>query len=139
MALQPGAVEEFGYEVQPHHLASNLEGSEGGALFPEVYSTGAMVGLMEATCARQLAPTLSADEISAGAGLERVEHTAATTLGAKVHARTTYRGLEGKFHIWDVQAFDAVGPIGSCVHRRVVLERARFHEKARARAKAGGA
>ena len=134
MSLEIGAVEEFGYEVQKHHLASELEGSEGGTLFPQVYSTGAMVGLMEATCSRQLARTLSPGEISAGAGLERVTHIAPTGIGSRVRARATYRGLEGKLHVWDVEAFDAHGLIGTCIHRRVVLDAERFHKKARERA-----
>ena len=127
--LQPGATLEFGYRVERRHLASALDGGEGG-LFPDVYSTAFLVGLMEACCSRLLAQALDSDEMSVGGGLQQVSHLAPTPEGAQVRAIARLERVEGKFWHFTIQAFDDLGLIGEAVHRRAVVKTADFHARA---------
>jgi predicted thioesterase len=126
--LSPGTEETFGYRVEARHLASSLDGSDG--LFPAVYSTAFLVGLMEGACARLLARSLDADELSVGAGLERVTHVAPTPEGVQVHAVARFVALEGRFFHFEVQAFDDRGLIGEASHRRAVVKAEAFYARA---------
>ena len=126
--LATGTVETFGYVVEARHLASSLDGSDG--LFPAVYSTAFLVGLIESACARLLGRALDEGELSVGAGLERVTHVAPTPEGVQVRAVARFVALEGRFLHFEIQVFDDRGLIGEARHRRAVVQAEAFHARA---------
>jgi fluoroacetyl-CoA thioesterase len=127
----PGASATATRVVGDADLASPLS-EEHSDVFPPVYATARMVALMELAASRVLVPLLGDGEMSVGVFLD-VKHTAATPPGAKVTARAVYRGREGKFYRFDVEARDPGGPIGSAVHDRAIVSVARLVEGAKRR------
>jgi fluoroacetyl-CoA thioesterase len=114
-----GAAAEASWIVKDLDLASAL--SEGHAsAFPPVFATARMVALMELAAARVLVPLLEPGELSVGVSID-ARHTAATPPGAQVTARAVFRGMEGKFYRFDVEAFDPAGSIGRAVHDRAII------------------
>ena len=112
-------------------LASRLaEG--GGESFPAVFSTARMIALMELAASRILAPALEPGQESVGV-LVNVTHTAATPAGARVTARATYSGREGKFYVFEVQAMDDAGEVGRGIHHRAIVDGRRLLEGAEKR------
>src|SRR5437879_13436284 len=71
--------------------------------FPAVFATTRMIALMELAGARLLHPLLQPGEMSVGAHID-VSHTAATSIGATVDDRATYRGQDG--NIFDFEVVD---------------------------------
>lgn len=121
---EPGAAAEASWIVAATDLASALS-SEHAGTFPPVFATARMVALMELAAARVLTPILEPGELSVGV-LVDARHTAATPPGARVTARAVFRGMEGKFYRFDVEAFDDGGPIGTAVHDRAIVDAARL-------------
>ena len=87
---------------------------------------------MEIASARVLAPFLERGELSVGVLVE-ARHTAATPPGARVTARAVFRGRDGRFYRFDVEAFDDGGRIGSAVHDRAIILSERLVEGAKKR------
>jgi len=121
--LAPGKRGEAEWTVGPEDLASFLAGP--GESLPPVFATARMVALMEIAAMRVLAPRLAPGQESVGV-LVNVTHTAATPPGSKVRAVATYRGPVGKFHEFEVVAFDDAGEIGRGTHQRAVVSRDRL-------------
>jgi len=121
--LPIGARAEVEWTVGPGDLASVLAGP--GESLPPVFATARMVALMEISAMRALAPLLGPGQESVGV-LVNVTHTAATPPGAKVRSVATYRGRAGKFHEFEVVAFDDAGEIGRGTHQRAIVDRERL-------------
>ena len=118
-----GTQAEAEWTVGPGDLASVLAGP--GESLPPVFATARMVALMEIAAMRVLAPTLPAGHESVGV-LVNVTHTAATPPGGRVRAIATYRGRAGKFHEFEVVAYDDAGEVGRGTHQRAVVSRERL-------------
>ena len=125
-----GAEARYEFTVGPTDLASVL--APPGESLPPVLATARMVALMEIAAMRVLAPRLAPGQESVGV-LVNFTHTAATPPGMNVHAVARYRGRAGKFHEFDVVAFDEAGEIGRGVHQRAVVDRDRLVKGAEAR------
>jgi fluoroacetyl-CoA thioesterase len=93
--------------------------------FPAVLATTRMIALMELAGARLMHPLLQTGEMSVGAQVD-VSHIAATPIGAKVTARASYRGRDGKLFVFDVIAHDPGGEIGRGTHKRAIISRERL-------------
>lgn len=119
-----GARGEASWIVQPEDLASRLVEKEGDS-FPAVFATSRMIALMELAAARAIAPYLAPGRESVGV-LVDITHVAATPEGARVTARATYIGLEGRVHGFDVVAEDEAGEIGRGRHQRAVVDSQRL-------------
>lgn len=104
--------------------------------FPEVLATTRMIGLMEIAASRAMKPSLPPDQLSVGVGVD-VRHLAATPVGALVRAVATFEGMEGKLHLFRVQAFDRGGLIGEGAHTRAVVGAQRLVRGAIARNESG--
>ena len=74
--------------------------------------------------AGEVYPDVLATRIMVGVRVE-VEHTVATPVGARVVSRARYLGMEGKLHLFAVEAFD-LGRIGQGRHARAVVDEARL-------------
>ena len=105
-------------------IAARL-GTEPGEAYPEVLATRTMVGEMERAAAKLLRPQLQPGQLSVGVRIE-VEHTAPTPIGARVVTRARYLGMEGKLHLFAVEAFDPGGRIGHGRHARAIVDETRL-------------
>lgn len=70
---------------------------------PEVFSTPAMIGMMEVAAAQAVQPALPANTITVGTRIE-VDHLKAVPTGANVVATARLAQLDGRFMIFDVEA-----------------------------------
>ncbi|HEV2617014.1 MAG TPA: hotdog domain-containing protein [Candidatus Acidoferrales bacterium] len=70
---------------------------------PAVFSTPAMIGLMELAAAQAIRPHLPAGTISVGTRIE-VDHLKAVGQGAKVEATARLTGTRGRFLVFDTEA-----------------------------------
>ena len=105
----------------------------GSGLVP-VYSTPALVGLMEAAAVKALDGQLEPGQTSVGGHID-VQHLAATPVGMVVRARAELTGVEGRKLSFHVEAWDEVEKIGEALHERFVVNTQKFVERARAKQK----
>lgn len=119
-----GAVAEVALAVALADTAARLA-VEPGESYPEVLATRVMVGEMERAAAKVLRPLLGPGELSVGVRIE-VEHAAPTPVGARVVSRARFLGRDGKLFLFEVEAYDAGGPIGRGRHWRGVIKKARL-------------
>lgn len=127
MALVAGLVSEVAVTVTPQDTAAAL-GSSGLA----VLATPRMVALMEQAAFQSVQPHLAEGETTVGISLE-IQHTAATPVGMPVTARARLVQVDGRRLVFDVEAADGQGQIGSGRHERFVVKTERFQAKADAR------
>jgi len=97
-----------------------------------VYSSPALVALLESAAVAALAGALLPGQTSVGTRLD-VRHTAATPVGMAVRARATLQEIDGRRLVFAVEAWDAVEPIGAGVHERFIVDADRFEARAAAK------
>jgi len=118
--LVPGLQAELDHTV----TAADSAAQWGSGLVP-VFSTPALVGLMEQTAVTALVGHLAPGQTTVGAHID-VRHLAATPLGMQVHARAELKSVEGRKLVFKIQAWDEVELIGEADHERFVIDEARF-------------
>ena len=123
-APEIGAEAEVELMVAPADTAVRL-GIEPGEVYPKVLATRTMIGEMERAAAKLLRPHLQPGQLSVGVRVD-IEHAAPTPVGARVVTRARYLGLEGKLHLFEVEAVDPGGRIGHGRHARGVVDEARL-------------
>jgi fluoroacetyl-CoA thioesterase len=101
-----------------------------------VLGTPVMINLMEAAALAAVERLLPDGHQSLGIELE-VSHVAATPVGMAVEATAEVTRVEGNRIDFHIEAHDAVDLIGKAVHRRIVVNVARFDR--RVQKKAAGA
>jgi len=94
-----------------------------------VLATPALVALMEQAAVRALEGGLPPSQTSVGIHMD-VSHLAATPVGMGVHARATVVAMEGRRITFHIEAWDEVEKIGEATHERVLVDVARFTERA---------
>jgi len=124
-SIEPGISAEIQIEVSREVLASQW-----GSGIVEVFSTPAMIGLMEGAAEKAVRPYLDEGETTVGTRV-CVKHLAPTPLGMKVRAVATLESVEGRRLLFRVEAFDEVEKIGEGEHERFVVDRERFMNRAR--------
>jgi predicted thioesterase len=127
--LTPGLSAEISITVSEADTASRW----GSGLVP-VYSTPALVGLMEAAAVKALEGQLEAGQTSVGGHID-VQHLAATPVGMMVRAHAELTGVEGRKLSFHVEAWDEVEKIGEARHDRFVIDTQKFVDRARAKRK----
>jgi enoyl-CoA hydratase/carnithine racemase/predicted thioesterase len=90
-----------------------------------VFSTPAMINLMEHAAREVLRPFLDENEESVGVNV-LVEHLAATPLDAVVRAEARVTAIDGRLIDFEIAAFDERDQIGRGTHRRAVIQTERF-------------
>lgn len=136
--LKPGVKVQFSYTVPADKTVPHLyRGEPDFEAMPEVFATGFMVGLMEWSCMKVLAPHLDEGEGSLGISVN-ITHDAATLPGQTVTVDAECISVDGRRVEFHVSAHDGVDRIGEGSHGRMVVPWDRFigrvNEKA---AKAG--
>jgi fluoroacetyl-CoA thioesterase len=95
---------------------------------PPVYSTPDMIRLMEIAAFHALQPYMEGDEITVGTAI-RIEHRAASGIGARVRAEATLESCDGRFYTVRVVARDDAQEIGRGTVGRAVVSVGKFVEK----------
>ena len=136
--LQPGARFTFQYVVPPERTVPHLypDAPEFAAM-PAVFATGYMVGLMEWTCMKVMAPHLDEGEGSLGVDIN-VNHRAATLPGQTVTVTAECIEVRGRKLTFKVTAHDGVDKIGEGTHGRAVVPWDRFKAAVNAKAVKAG-
>jgi predicted thioesterase len=127
--LTPGLSAELKITVTDAETAAKW----GSGLVP-VYSTPALVGLMEATAVKALEGQLEAGKTTVGGHID-VQHLAATPVGMTVRARAELTAVEGRKLTFQVEAWDEVEKIGAALHERFVIDTEKFVAKVQAKGK----
>lgn len=101
-----------------------------GSDAPRMYSTPAMISLMEQTSIKVLTPHLDEGEQSVGTKIS-VSHLRATLIGQKVRATSTLTeivdvGRPTKRYRFTVEAFNEKEKIGEGTHERAVINVKQF-------------
>lgn len=130
LPLAPGLTATLAFVVPDDKTVPSLypEAAE-FATMPRVFATGFMVGLVEWTCMRAIAPCLdSPREQSVGTDV-KLSHTAATPPGLTVTVDVRLDSVEGRKLTFSVSAHDGVDEICRGTHERFLIDTARFNEK----------
>ncbi len=121
--LAPGLFANFEHTVTDIDTASHW--GSGGLL---VFSTPALVGLMESTAVVALLGHLLPGQTTVGGHID-VHHLAATPVGMQVRARAELVAIDGRKLTFKVQAWDEVELIGEAAHDRFVIDELKFMAK----------
>ena len=108
--------------------------SKYGSGIVAVYSTPAMVGLMEGASLSSVAPLLPEGWSTVGMSVE-IKHLAATPLGMTARATAELITVEGRKLVFKVEAFDDKEKIGEGVHERYIIEMSKFMTRIAEKAK----
>jgi predicted thioesterase len=123
--IEPGLTGEVSMTVTEALTASAL-----GSGNVSVYSTPAMIALLEAAAIDALKDHLEEGQTSVGTRLD-VRHLAATPVGMVVRAKAVLKEIDGRRLVFEVSASDEVELIGEGTHERFIVNRARFEERIR--------
>jgi fluoroacetyl-CoA thioesterase len=94
---------------------------------PAIFSTPAMIGLMEIAAAMAIRPHLPEGFISVGTRIE-VDHLKAVPQGTLVHASARLAGNEERFLMFEVEALAGDVVVGRGKVYRAVVDLARFQK-----------
>ena len=128
-SLTPGLSAELNLTVSDQDTASRW----GSGLVP-VFSTPALVGLMEAAAVKALEGRLEPGQTTVGGHID-VHHLAATPVGMIVRARAELTAISGRRLTFQVEAWDEVEKIGQALHERIVVDTHKFLSRASAKQK----
>src|SRR5919109_521138 len=112
--LVPGLIQRETYVTTPEMRAKQLSA--------DVFSTPAMIGLMEGTCVQLVAPYLDENEQTVGIHVD-VRHMAATKIGQKVTVTAELLEVKGNKLRFALSAMnDQDVKIGAGTHRRALID-----------------
>ena len=123
MNLTPGTT---GYQeiiVGPDDTATRY-----GSGLIDVFSTPALVGLMEKTAQLSVQEHLPEGYITLGTEIS-IKHVKATPVGMRVFCDSVLEAVDGKKLLFRVTARDEKGLIGEGTHRRTIVDAQRFLDK----------
>ena len=123
--LQTGITGEARCLVTAENTAANLGSGE-----LEVFSTPAMIALIEKAAWQSVAPHLEEGCGTVGTAL-RVRHLSATPVGMEVTARTELCQIDGRRLVFRVEVRDAKGMVGDGEHERFIVKNESFVRKAK--------
>lgn len=106
-------------------VTEELTASKVGSGLLPVYATPSMIALMENTCAESIQPYLPEGEGSVGVAVD-IKHIAATPVGMTVRCESLLKEVNGKKLVFEVNAYDEKGLIGTGIHKRAVINNEAF-------------
>ncbi|MDO5776404.1 MAG: thioesterase family protein [Eubacteriales bacterium] len=120
MELQSGIKNEKSIVVTEELTASKV----GSGLLP-VYATPSMIALMENTCADCVQPYMQEGDGTVGTSVD-IKHVSATPVGKTVRCECTLTEVNGKKLVFEVNAYDDKGLIGTGTHKRAIINNEAF-------------
>ena len=127
--LTPGLSAEIEITVSEADTASRW----GSGLVP-VFSTPALVGLMESAAVQALAGHLPEGQTTVGGHID-VHHLAPTPVGMRVWARAELVEVKERQLTFHVSARDERETIGQAIHDRFMVDAARFTARSASKGK----
>ena len=121
--LLPGITLSLAKTVKPEDTAAFY-----GSGLHNVFSTPAMIALMEGTSMKSVEPFLDEGEGTVGTGVN-IKHLKATPVGREVTCTSTLIKVEDRRLTFTVEAFDSEGKIGEGTHERFIIDNDRFIKK----------
>jgi len=121
--IQPGLTFEMEKVTLPEDSAARYDSG-----LVDVFSTPAMIALMEGTCYRCVMSFLPLGFSTVGT-LVNVQHLKATPISMNVKCRAVLESVEGKRLVFDVKAWDEKGLIGEGKHSRYIIDEQQFIKK----------
>ncbi|MBQ7500053.1 MAG: thioesterase family protein [Clostridia bacterium] len=112
-------------------VPENTAEAVGSGLLP-VFSTPALIALMEGCCAESVAGSLPEGDCTVGISLD-VKHTSATPVSLTVTAESELVAVDGRRLTFKVTAYDDAGEVGHGTHERFIVTADRFMNKANAK------
>ncbi|MFH1816864.1 MAG: thioesterase family protein [Pseudomonadota bacterium] len=97
---------------------------------PPVLATAMMIAFIEETCIMGLRPHLASGQGTVGTHVD-VSHVAATPVGMSITAEVELIEAKGKSLLFRVSCRDDAGLIGEGIHRRAIIDVARFNQRVR--------
>jgi fluoroacetyl-CoA thioesterase len=95
---------------------------------PEIFSTPAMIGMMEAATSHAVDPALPPGKITVGTRIE-VDHIKSTGIGSVVVSTARLSAINGRFLTFDVEARTGHQVLGRGQIVRAIIDIARIHQK----------
>ena len=119
--LEPGVNTELTITTTPDMGITHL-----GPDAPSMFSTPAMIQLIEGACLRLMSNYIEDGEQSVGYHVD-VFHLAPTPVGKKVTATATLKKVDRRKYMFDVECTNEDGvKIGEGIHERAVIDISRF-------------
>ena len=123
MELKEGISETKEITVSPADTANRF-----GSGLIEVYATPAMITLMENTSQECVGKYLPEGFITLGTEVN-IKHLKATPVGMKVRCESVLKLVDGKKLLFEVNAWDEKGLIGTGTHGRYIVDKEKFVNK----------
>ena len=119
--LEPGVSNELTITTTPEMGITHL-----GPDAPSMFSTPAMIQLIEGTCLSLMSKYFEEGEQSVGFHVD-VFHLAPTPVGKKVTSNATLKSIDGRKYKFEVECTSEDGvKIGEGIHERAVIDISRF-------------
>jgi len=125
--VQPGMKKEISFTVEEGHTAVHV-----GSGSVKVLATPIMIAFMERAARDLLEECLPEGYSSVGVHVD-VRHLAPTPLGGAVRVACEVLDVDGRNVAFGVNAWDAQEQVGEGRHQRVVIDIARFLQRAEAK------
>jgi predicted thioesterase len=125
--LAPGLKAQLSLVVGPENTAAAM-----GSGNANVFATPEMVRLMEGAAVEALRGHLAPGTTSVGIELQ-VRHLAATPVGMQVTVEAELTEVNGRILTFKVLARDSVETVGDGIHKRAIIDIARFMQKVEAK------
>lgn len=106
-------------------VTEDLTASKVGSGLLPVYATPSMIALMENTCAESVQSYLAEGEGTVGVAVD-IKHISATPVGMTVRCESLLKEVNGKKLVFEVNAYDEKGLIGTGIHKRAVINNEAF-------------
>lgn len=98
----------------------------------DVFATPALVALCEEASVGAIAPALEPGQATVGIEID-VKHLAPTPIGMKVRAKSTLIEIDGRILTFSCEAFDEREQVARAMHKRCIVDEAKFQQKANAK------
>lgn len=93
-----------------------------------VYATPALIAFVEYTCFQSIMPELEEGTGTVGTALN-FKHLSASPVGAHIRCESELIEIDGRRLVFNVNAYDDFGLIGSGIHERFIIKNDRFMQK----------
>jgi len=128
--IEIGTTNERSWTVGPEHLASAF-----GSGLVDVLATPVLVTFCEESARTLVDPHLPGGQKTVGTSIQ-LDHTAATPPGMRVTVTARLVEVDRRRLRFEIEARDAIEPIGRAIHERFVIDTDRFEERIREKAQA---
>ncbi|MBZ0159908.1 thioesterase family protein [Candidatus Methylomirabilis sp.] len=132
MSLHEGMTFEGAWKVTESEAADRH-----GNPFVHVLTTPVVVEWMEEVATAGVQPHLLEGQGTVGS-IVKMMHLAPTPIGLVVKVTATLTQIDERHLVFRIEAFDEVEKIAECRHERVIVDLARFHNKAGRKARGTG-